>query len=254
MLRATVWRWCRLLALALWIVLLLGCQDDSKHRIVGQWKGVGAQGANQDHAEFAADNHCELTRGGRALGYCMWTPRDDHAFDVVSDVPLVGVVDGDRMWLKQDKQSAVSAWVRAGSKLEATVTVFTKGQSLIQAGEYEQGIAALKEAAGQDYAGAQNSLAWVYATAKDARFQDGKKAVAYAEKAVAHLRHPMYLDTLAAALARNGQLKKAVDTEAEALSLLAKASDLSPEDRQTAAERFRTRIGLYQGGRAYTEE
>jgi len=253
MLRSTVWSWCRLLALALWIVLLLGCEDDSKHRIVGKWKGVGGQGANQDHAEFAADNHCKLTRGGRTLGYCLWTPRNDHVFDVMSDVALVGAVDGDRMWLKQNKQSAVSAWVRAGSKLEATVTVFTKGQSLIHAGEYEQGIATLKEAADQEYSGAQNSLAWVYATAKDARFQDGKKAVAYAEKAVAQVHHYNYLDTLAAALARDGQFKKAAETETEAFSLLQKDTDLSPEDRQAAEERFRTRIGLYQGGQAYTE-
>ena len=40
----------------------------------------------------------------------------------------------------------------------------------------------------------------------------------------------------------------------EALSLLEKDPDLSDEERQAAAERFRSRIDLYQGGQAYTEE
>ena len=48
-------------------------------------------------------------------------------------------------------------------------------------------------------------------------------------------------------------LKKAVETETEALSLLEKDPDLSDEDRQAAEERFRSRIDLYQGGQAYTE-
>ena len=244
-----------LIALALGAALLLAC-GNSGRELVGSWKRAKAQGYNQDVADFLADGSCKSLEGGERR-FCSWSARPGGVllvrYGTEPDVNLKAEIDGDRMWLKQEDQ-VQSIWIRTGSKLDATVTTHTKGMSLIQAGDYEQGLPALKEAADAGYVGSQDQLAWAYATAKDARFQDGKQAIAYAEKALAQLHDFQRLDTLAAALARDGQFKKAVDTETEALSLLEKATDLSPEDHRDAEEAYRTRLGLYQGGQAYTEE
>jgi hypothetical protein len=54
------------------------------------------------------------------------------------------------------------------------VKAYSRGQSLIQAGDYENGMAALKESADGGFDGAQNSLTRNYATAKVPGFRDGK--------------------------------------------------------------------------------
>jgi len=242
-------------ALALAATLLLACGSSGRD-LVGSWKGTGGMGYNQDVADFLEDGSCKSFEGGTRR-FCSWSARPGgvllvrYGTDPGSD--LRAEIDGDHMVLKQGEEP-VSTWVRSGSKLDATVTTYTKGQSLIEAGDYEQGLAALKEAADAGYLLGQNSLAWHYATAKDPRFQDGKKAVSYAEKAVAQLHDYETLDTLAAALARDGQFKKAAETETEALGLLEKETGRPAEDQQAAEERFRSRIELYQGGQAYTEE
>ncbi|HEY4592196.1 MAG TPA: hypothetical protein VIJ61_07290 [Thermoanaerobaculia bacterium] len=244
-----------LVPLALGAALLLAC-GNSGRELVGSWKRAKAQGYNQDVADFLEDGSCKSLEGGERR-FCSWSARPGGVllvrYGTEPDADLRAEIDGDRMWLKQGDQIQ-SVWIRTGSKLDATVATHTKGMSLINAGDYEQGLPALKEAADAGYVGSQDQIAWAYATAKDARFQDGKQAVAYAEKALAQLRDYQTLDTLAAALARDGQFKKAVETETEALSLLEKDPDLSDEERQAAEERFRSRIDLYQGGQAYTEE
>ena len=245
----------RLLSLALGTALLLAC-DRSGGKIVGSWKGTGDLGYNQDVADFLADGSCKSLEGGNRR-FCSWSERPGGALEVRygdegKDTSLRAEVDGDQMVLTRDGR-AESTWVRMGSELDKSVASYTKGQSLIQAGDFGQGMAALKEAADHGFAGAQNSLAWMYATARDPKLQDGKQAVAYAEKAVAQLHHYKYLDTLAAALARDGQFKKAADTETEALKLLERDTRLPGADRRAAVERFRQRIDLYQGGQAYTE-
>jgi tetratricopeptide (TPR) repeat protein len=242
-----------LIALALGAAVLLACGNSSGD-LVGSWKGLGTAGYNQDVADFFADGSCKSLEGGERR-FCSWSDRPgglEVRYGTDQDTALKAVIEGDRMWLTQDGR-AQSAWVRSGSELDGSVTAFTKGLSLVQAGDYEQGMAALKEAADRGYIGGQNSLAWTYATAKDPRFLDGKKAVDYAEKAVAQQRGYQYLDTLAAALARDGQFRKAVETETEALSLLQKETGLPIADRVAAEKRFRNRIDLYQGGQAYTE-
>jgi tetratricopeptide (TPR) repeat protein len=235
-----------LVPLALGAALLLACGNSGRD-LVGSWKGLGAMGYNQEVADFLEDGSCKsFERGERR--FCSWSARPGGVllvrYGTDADAELQAEIDGDRMWLKQGER-AQSAWVRAGSKLDGTVAAYTKGMSLIQAGDYEQGMAALKEAADAGLLSGQNNLAWNYATAKDPRFQDGKKAVDYAERAVAQLHDDQTLDTLAAALARDGQFKKAADTETEALSLLEKETGLSPEDLRAAEEGFRSRIELY---------
>ena len=244
-----------LVPLACGAAVLLAC-GNSGRELVGSWKGLGDIGYNQDVADFFADGSCKSLEGGERR-FCSWSERPGAGLQVRygadQEAALKVEIKGDRMLLLQGDQT-ISAWIRSGSQLDVDMTAYTKGQSLIQAGDYEHGIEALKEAADRGFSSSQNSLAWVYATAKDPRFQDGKKAIAYAEKAVAQNRNYSFLDTLAAALARDGQFKKAAETEAEALSLLEKDANLSDEERQTAEEGFRKRLDLYQGGQPYTQE
>ncbi|HET9210189.1 MAG TPA: hypothetical protein VFR03_07315 [Thermoanaerobaculia bacterium] len=244
-----------LAALALGASVLLACGNSGRD-LVGSWKGVGGRGYNKDVADFLEDGSCKSLEDGNRR-FCSWSARPGGVLQVRygtdPDADLKAEIDGDRMWLKQGDQ-VQSSWVRAGSKLDATVAAYTKGRSSVEAGDYEQGMEALKEAADAEYLPGQNSLAWTYATARDPKFQDAKKAIAYAEKAVAQFRDYDTLDTLAAALARDGQFRKAAETESEALSLLEKETGLPPENRQAAIERFQSRIDLYQGGQAYTEE
>lgn len=244
-----------LTALTLGAAALLAC-GRSNGDIVGSWRGMGTLGYNQDVADFLADGSCKSLEGGTRR-FCSWRESPGGALEVrygeeSKDAPLRAEIDGDQMVLSRDGH-AESSWVRAGSELDKSVATYTKGQSLIQAGDFEQGMAALKEAADRGFAGAQNSLAWNYATAKDPRLQNGKQAVAYAEKAVAQSRHYVYLDTLAASLARDGQFKKAAETETEALGLLERDLGRSGADRMAAEKRFRDRIDLYQSGQAYME-
>lgn len=63
---------------------------------------------------------------------------------------------------------------------------FGMGTLHIQAGDYPSAIDVLEELAEefpQDYM-VQNNLAWVYATAEDAQFRDGDRAVALAQQAL----------------------------------------------------------------------
>jgi tetratricopeptide (TPR) repeat protein len=248
--------WHLAAVLVLGAAVLLAC-GNSGRQLVGSWKGTGEMGYNQDLADFLDDGSCKFLRSGQRV-FCSWNKPvgGDLKVKLDADHPendLRVVIDGDQMWLMQGDQTE-SAWVRSGTPLDGSVATYTKGQSLIQAGDFENGQKALKEAADRGFLGAQNSLAWTYATARDPRFQDGKQAIAYAEKAVSQLHHYQHLDTLAAALARDGQYKKAAETETEALSLLEKDTTRPDADREAAEERFRKRIELYQGGQPYTEE
>ncbi|MEM7396496.1 MAG: hypothetical protein AAF492_29540, partial [Verrucomicrobiota bacterium] len=65
-----------------------------------------------------------------------------------------------------------------------------------------------------------NNLGWMHATSNDTLLKDPKRAIDYAEKAVALTRRerPSFLDTLAVAYAANQQFDRAIDTGDEALA------------------------------------
>lgn len=67
-----------------------------------------------------------------------------------------------------------------------------------------------------------NNLAWLYATCEDRKFRNSKKAVQYAEKAVAFEDAPHTWDTLAESYYVNGDYKKAVSAAKRALGLAGK--------------------------------
>jgi tetratricopeptide (TPR) repeat protein/cell division septation protein DedD len=92
-----------------------------------------------------------------------------------------------------------------------------------------------------------NNMAWIMATSPVARLRDGRRAVAYAEKAVGHAPDINFLDTLAAAYAEAGRFDEAVAIENRIISLLAAAH------RKDGIARHVQRMSLYEEGRAYRE-
>src|SRR5437870_4323381 len=111
--------------------------------------------------------------------------------------------------------------------------------------EYE---AALKSNPGS--VPAQNNLGWLLATAADPKLRNGKKAVELAEQAVLATdgHNPVFLHTLAAAYAENGDFAKAIAAANDALEI-ANANGIT-----SLAESLRSKIALYQSGLPYHEE
>jgi tetratricopeptide (TPR) repeat protein len=110
--------------------------------------------------------------------------------------------------------------------------------------EYE---AALKSNPGS--VPAQNNLAWLLATAADPKLRNGRKAVELAEQAVLATdgHNPVFLHTLAAAYAENGDFTKALAAANDALEI-ANANGIT-----SLAESLRSKIALYQSGSPYHE-
>jgi tetratricopeptide (TPR) repeat protein len=83
-------------------------------------------------------------------------------------------------------------------------------------------------------------LAWIFATSKNDKYRNGKRALELAEKAVLFHKNANSLETLAAAYAEAGKFKEAVETQGEALDLLknqgpVRPKDLAPYDRHLQA-------------------
>jgi tetratricopeptide (TPR) repeat protein len=93
-----------------------------------------------------------------------------------------------------------------------------------------------------------NALAWLMATCPDSRINNGREAVDFALKAVSIDRNAQYLDTLAAAQARKGDFRQAVETQQAALDLLRK-----DKTAQEMIKEFNDRLSLYSAGKAYTQ-
>jgi uncharacterized protein len=95
--------------------------------------------------------------------------------------------------------------------------------------------------------GGFNDLAWIYATASDPKFHNAKLSLEYALKS--HAEPKYYLDTLAAAYARDGQFDKAIEAQSKAVELLDKAEGLEHLKKD-----YRKRLELYRKHEAYTED
>lgn len=99
-----------------------------------------------------------------------------------------------------------------------------------------------------DYIEAFNSMAWIMATSPDERLRDGRRAVAYAEKAVGNSPPDInFLDTLAAAYAEAGRFDEAIAIENRIISLLAKAR------QPDAIPMHVKRMNHYEEGRPYRD-
>ena len=96
-----------------------------------------------------------------------------------------------------------------------------------------------------DFAEAYNALAWMLATATEARYRDGKRAVELAYKAISLKDDVNYYDSLAAAYAENGEFTKAVSEQSRAIAWLRTAGN------EEAIADFQNRLDMYLEGRPY---
>ncbi len=106
---------------------------------------------------------------------------------------------------------------------------------------------------------AKNDLAWFLSTCPDSKYHDGKRAAILAKEAMKMIqansgenRHEV-VDTVAASLARSGDFAEAVIWQREALKLLAKDSDLTPEGRKMLEKDFAQRLNLYTAKKPYAD-
>jgi len=95
----------------------------------------------------------------------------------------------------------------------------------------------------------RNNLAWLLATARDARYRDGARAVALIRPVALHFGTWQYLDTLAAAWATAGNFEQAVSTAQEAIALARMAPDAGPEDVAALEQR----LERFRSGRPYVD-
>ena len=106
---------------------------------------------------------------------------------------------------------------------------------------------------------ANNDLAWFLSTCPDKEFLNGQEAIGIAKKAIRFLqdtrgeqRHEM-LDTMAAALARNGQFAEAALWQRRCITLLKEDKDLPPAENSKLAKEFDARLKLYSAQKAYSD-
>jgi tetratricopeptide (TPR) repeat protein len=97
-------------------------------------------------------------------------------------------------------------------------------------------------------AGALNTQAWLLATCPDAKYRDGKRAVAAARRAcdLTDYKNPYCLGTLAAACAEAGDFEQAVKNQKQALE--------DAEYARAEGDRARRRLELYEARKPCREE
>lgn len=107
---------------------------------------------------------------------------------------------------------------------------------------------------------AKNDLAWFLSTCPEKKFHRGEEAAEIAKDAVMSLevqtgeqRHEI-IDTMAAALARNGQFSEAMVWQKRSLKLLEGDENIGPEERKKLQEEFEDRLKLYQADKAYADK
>lgn len=95
-------------------------------------------------------------------------------------------------------------------------------------------------------------MAWYLAVCPNVKYQNGKKALEYAQKAVSQDNTKWYFyGTLAAAYARNGKYKEAVVSQEKATMLLTKTNPKQDDESMLGCK---LRLGLYKSGKPYTQE
>jgi tetratricopeptide (TPR) repeat protein len=124
-------------------------------------------------------------------------------------------------------------------------------EQLYAAGQIDAAVERLRQAlAGNPQEAAlAEALAWILATAPDAKLRDGTGAVRWARVACAGERgsDPAALDTLAAAQAEAGDFDAAVATARRGVELAKEAGN------QRRAARLLRRLALYEGHQPYHE-
>jgi tetratricopeptide (TPR) repeat protein len=121
-----------------------------------------------------------------------------------------------------------------------------RGSARDEKKEYDGAVADYTEAIRIDpgYALAYNDRAWLRATCPDAKYRDGKAAVADATRAceLDGWKTPDLVDTLAAAHAESGDFARAIEVQQKALALVKDGAASGP---------YRERLALYKAGKPY---
>ena len=104
-----------------------------------------------------------------------------------------------------------------------------------------------RKVADQGLARAQNAVAWIYATATEARYRNGSLAVKFARQAVDQDDSVWNRDTLAAAYAEAGDFVSAVREQERAIEMIRAAGQYDE------IANYESRLTLYRQGQPYRE-
>ncbi len=133
-------------------------------------------------------------------------------------------------------------------RIVRAVHVYNRAVSVKSEVDYAQSIKLYQEAMDLDpaFLWAYNNLSWLLATATDPSFHDGPKSIEYALKAceLSNWSGWPFLGTLAAAYARAGDFRKAIETSEASLRLV-------PNDHMRYA---RSMLRGFRKGEAYIDE
>ena len=101
---------------------------------------------------------------------------------------------------------------------------------------------------------AYRNMAWIYATAEDSGFRDGRKAVAHAAQSFASGPSDKVWSQYAAqaaAYARNGQFPEAIENEEIAIENVGTVSSYPDSSKKEIRAACEQRLALYKSGKAY---
>jgi tetratricopeptide (TPR) repeat protein len=157
---------------------------------------------------------------------------------------------GATVWLERNEPRRALADLDEAIHLEprGAASFRTRGAFWLKAHEWEKALADLDEAIRlePDNPEPYNDRAWIRATCPDAKFRDGKQAVAAATRAceLTGWKEPRLLDTLAAACAESGDFDAAVRWQTKAGAMVHDAGSRSG---------FEARLALYRARAPYRE-
>ena len=205
------------------------------------------RGVPQDYAK-AVEWYRKAAEQGNAIAQAILARMYEHG----QGVPL-DYAEAFEWWRKAAQDGGVWAQSNLGRMYE-------HGQGVPQ--DYAKALEWYHKAAEQGSPDAQSNLGWVYATCKDSRFRDAKKAVKYAQEATSQSEAKpevscLRFRSLAAAYARAGQFDKAVEAQEKSLALLKAAKRQSDKKRREALAEYEAgceeRLNLYKNRTPYVD-
>jgi Tfp pilus assembly protein PilF len=218
------------------------------HIQVGHWRNteqlfVHALDVTQDntfaHTALGSDYR---KRGEHALA-------ERHFLEALRIQPNSGDARSDLGFLRIDQQRFTEARVELQRALEVgaeKVKVKTAlGLVAERSGDHATAVALYREVLQSDpnRLEAANNLAWLLATSPQSGLRNPQEAVLLAERIASWSRqNASVLDTLAAAYAAAGQLKAAVDTQTQAVNLLADDNPALRRDLEGRLRGYRAQV------------
>ncbi|MYE83349.1 MAG: hypothetical protein F4X36_16225 [Gammaproteobacteria bacterium] len=139
-------------------------------------------------------------------------------------------------------------WYRQGAEADDAVAQYRLGRMLLTEpaeDRLDEAVHWLQRAAGAGHAAAQNAAAWILATSRRDAVRNGPLALHLAERAVEQAEDADTLDTLAAALAEEGDFARAIASQRLALERI------DVDDRRRGE--LLARLASYEAGRAWRE-